>query len=111
AAVGHTQTFPDGDGTVRADAAALRVGEDALVPSLATAVAARAFGVAPADLTLHSGDALHISERVRPLGRALTMRPHYFPTQPAQFKQYPYWQVMSGAIPAEQLRNKIVIVG
>jgi serine/threonine-protein kinase len=110
-AIGHTATFADGDGTVRADAAALRISEDALVPSLATAVAARAFGVAPADLTFDSGDALHLGDRVRPLGPGLTVRPHYFPAQPAPFKQYSYWQVMSGAIPAEELRNKIVIVG
>ena len=111
AAVGHTQTIADGDGTVRADAAALRVGEDMMVPSLATAVAARAFGVAPADLTFGSGDALHLGDHVRPLGPQLTIRPHYFSAQPAPFKQYPYWQVMSGAIPAEQLRDKIVIIG
>lgn len=111
AAVGHTKSIADGDGTVRADTAALRVGEDALVPSLATAVAARALGVAPADLSFASGDALHLGDRVRPLGPALTIRPHYFAAQPPQFKQYPYWQVMAGEIPAEQLRDKIVIVG
>jgi eukaryotic-like serine/threonine-protein kinase len=111
AAVGHTQTIADGDGTVRSDAAALRVSEAALVPSLATAVAARAFGVALPDLKFASGDALHLGDHVRPLGPGLTTRPHYFPAQPAPFKQYPYWQVMSGAIPVEQLRDKIVIVG
>ena len=64
-AVGHTQTIADGDGTVRADLAALRVGDEALLPSLATAVAARAFGVAPAELTFASGNALHLGDRVR----------------------------------------------
>ena len=111
AAVGHTQTIADGNGTVRADAAALRVSEDTMVPSLATAVAASAFGVAPADVTFGSGDALHLGDHVRTLGPQLTIRPHYFSAQPAPFKQYPYWQAMSGAIPAEQLRDKIVIIG
>ena len=46
----------DGDGTVRSDAAALRVGEDALLPSLATAIAARAFGVDAADRLTFNGD-------------------------------------------------------
>jgi serine/threonine-protein kinase len=110
-AVGHTQTLADGDGTVRSDMAALRVREGALMPSLATAVAARAFGVAPADLSFASGDALHLGERVRPLAPAVTIRPHYFPAQPPQFKHYPYWQVMAGEIPADQLRDKIVIIG
>ena len=47
AAIGHTLTFADGDRTVRSDAAALRVGDDALLPSLGTAVSARALGFAP----------------------------------------------------------------
>ena len=68
AAIGHTQSIADGDGTVRSDAAALRVGEDALLPSLATAVAARAFGVAPAEVGFASGNALDLGEHVRPLG-------------------------------------------
>ena len=111
AAVGHTQTLADGDGTVRSDAAALRVGEDTLLPSLATAIAARAFGVAPAELTFAGGRRLHLGERVRPLSTALTIRPHYFPTTPPQFTQYPYWRVLAGDVPVEQLRDKIVIVG
>ena len=39
------------------------------------------------------------------------MRPHYFPTTPPQFTQYPYWSVLAGDVPFEQLRDKIVIVG
>ncbi|HEY7642203.1 MAG TPA: serine/threonine-protein kinase [Steroidobacteraceae bacterium] len=111
AAVGHTTAIADGDRTVRADAAALRIGDDALAPSLATVVAARTFGVAPADLRFASGDVLQLGEHARPLGAALTIRPHYFAAQPPQFKQYPYWQVMAGDIGADELRDKIVIVG
>ena len=69
AAVGHTQTIADGDGTVRSDAAALRVGEDALLPSLATAVAARAFGVAPAEIDFRFGKRT-ASRRARASARA-----------------------------------------
>ena len=110
AAIGHTLTIADGDRTVRSDAAALRVGNEELVPSLATAVAARALGVTPAELSF-SGDALHLGERVRLLGPALTIRPRYFATQPPQFAQYPYWRVLADDVPVEQLRDKIVIVG
>jgi eukaryotic-like serine/threonine-protein kinase len=111
AAVGHTQTSADGDGTVRSDLAAVRVNEDTLLPSLATAVAARALGVAPADLTFPSVDQLRIGERTRALGPTLTIRPHYFPTQPPQFTNYPYWRVLAGEVSADELRDKIVIVG
>ena len=111
AAIGHTQIIADGDRTVRSDAAALRVGEDTMLPSLSTAIAARAFGVAPAELNFANGNALHLGDRVRPLSAALTIRPHYFPTQTQEFAQYPYWRVLAGEVPAEQLRDKIVIVG
>jgi eukaryotic-like serine/threonine-protein kinase len=110
AAIGHTLTIADGDRTVRSDAAALRIGDEAILPSLGTAVAARALGVAPASLSFRA-DTLHLNERIRLLGQALTIRPHYLPTQPPQFAQYPYWSVLAGDIPAEQLRDKIVIVG
>jgi serine/threonine-protein kinase len=60
---------------------------------------------------LRSADTLHLNERSGLLGPALTIRPHYLPTQPSQFAQYPYWSVLAGDIPAEQLRDKIVIVG
>jgi eukaryotic-like serine/threonine-protein kinase len=110
AAIGHTLTIADADRTVRSDTAALRVSDDAMLPSLGTAVAARALGVAPASLTFGAG-ALHLNERVRLLGEALTIRPHYLATRPPQFAQYPYWRVLAGDIAAEQLRDKIVIVG
>jgi CHASE2 domain-containing sensor protein/predicted Ser/Thr protein kinase len=111
AAVGHTQTSADGDGTVRSDLAAVRVSEDSLVPSFATAVAARALGVAPAELSFRSADAMLVGSRTRPLGPALTIRPHYFPSEPAQFTTYPYWRVLAGEVPPAELRDKIVIVG
>ncbi|HKU15597.1 MAG TPA: serine/threonine-protein kinase, partial [Steroidobacteraceae bacterium] len=111
AAVGHTAVIADRDGKVRSDVAALRVGADALLPSMATAVAARALGVEPAELNFGSGDALHLGSRVRPLGAALAVSPHYLPTQPPQFTQLPYWRVLAGDVPVEQLRDKTVIVG
>jgi CHASE2 domain-containing sensor protein/predicted Ser/Thr protein kinase len=111
AAIGHTQTSADGDGTVRADLAAVRVSDDAMLPSLATAVAARALGVAPAEMNFTSADEVRIGDRTRPLGPALTIRPHYFPSQPPQFAQYPYWRVLAGDVPPAELRDKVVIVG
>ena len=112
AAVGHTQTIQDGDGTVRSDAAALRVGEDALLPSLATAIAARAFGVAPADVGFASGNALELGEQVRPLaGRAARFARTTSRKTPAQFTQLPYWRVMAGDVPSNSCATRSCIVG
>ncbi len=111
AAIGHTQVVADGDGTVRSDVAAVRVAKGVMLPSMATAIVARALGASLAEVNFAEEDTLRIAERVRPLGPALTIRPHYFPAQPPQFAQYPYWRVLAGDIPADAVRNKIVIVG
>jgi eukaryotic-like serine/threonine-protein kinase len=111
AAIGHTYVPTDADGTVRWDAAALRVGDDALLPSLAAATAARAFGVAPTAMNFSGANALRLGTHKRPLGSALSVRPHYLSAARAPFPQFPYWRVLAGDIEGEQLRDKIVLIG
>jgi eukaryotic-like serine/threonine-protein kinase len=110
-AIGHTYLQPDADGTVRTDLVGVRVGA-ALMPSLPTAIAARAFGIAPAKLSFEADGALHLASYRLPLEPTLVTRPHYFePHGPKSFTQYPYWQVLAGDIPAGALRDKIVLIG
>jgi CHASE2 domain-containing sensor protein len=109
-AAGHTNVVTDSDGTLRMDLAALRVG-NALVPSLATATAGRAFGLTPEEI-IFSTNAIHFGERIRPLTGSLSTRPQYFQTEgAASFAQYPYWRVLAGEIPREQLQDKVVLIG
>lgn len=110
-AVGHTYLQPDPDGVVRSELVAIRAG-DALVPSLALAVAARAQGVKLGAVTFDSHDTLHIGDRTVPLERQLKARPQYYSQSGARtFTHYSYRQVLAGEVPAEQLRGKIVLVG
>jgi serine/threonine-protein kinase len=109
-AVGHNHVHADVDGQVRSDLAAVRV-SSVLLPSLATVIAARASGLTPHELNF-SDDSLRTVNRSIPLDEKMRLRPHYFPASgPRSFKQYPYWEVLEGVLPASQLRDKIVLVG
>ena len=108
-AVGHTYAARDTDGVVRTDAAAIRIG-DSLIPSLATAIAARVASMTPDALALDNGH-LVLGRHVHALDGALRTRPHYFADGERAFPQIPYWQIVGGQISTDRLRDKIVIVG
>ncbi|HEX2493023.1 MAG TPA: protein kinase, partial [Steroidobacter sp.] len=86
---------------------AVRVG-DSLVPSLATAIAARAAGIPADEVRFHAGE-LRLGDKAFILDADLHMRPRYF--EPAAFVQLPYWQVAAGDAPAYLVRDKIVLIG
>lgn len=110
-AIGHTYIPADTDGTVRTDLTAVRAGAG-LVPSIAAVIAGRALGASPNEMAFHGGDVLTLGSRRMPLDSALQAHPRYFPPSGVQaFQQYPYWQVLSGSVPAEELRNKVVLIG
>lgn len=109
-AVGHGYLPMDVDGQVRTDLAAARV-SSVLLPSLATVIAARAAGLPPNEMRFVDGT-LQLAQRDVPLEADLRLRPHRFPDNgPRAIRQYPYWQVLAGDVPAEHLRDKVVLIG
>ena len=114
AAVGHTSIQPDDDGTVRSDLLAVRV-SNALVPSLAAAIAARASGATPNQLTFNSDGRVRLAGHDLLTEPGLRVRAHYIsPDAGADrqtFSQYPYWRVLSGEVPSASLRDKVVLIG
>ena len=73
-------------------------------------IAARALGVDAREIELHvGGRAAHRRSQASARTRHCTIRPHYFPSQPPQFAQYPYWRVLAGDVPPAELRDKIVL--
>lgn len=109
-AVGHTYLPRDADGVVRTDLAAVRIG-DALIPSLAVAVAARAAGAAPSALEFDGGSRLAVGAGAVALDSELRTRPRYLGAANQTFARIPYWEVAAGRTPTEKLRNKIVLIG
>jgi serine/threonine-protein kinase len=111
AAVGHLHLPADRDNIVRSDLAGVRAG-DALIPSLALAVAALASDSKPAALTFDGPDSLRLGGHEIALDKQLRIRPQYFTSDAARgFTRYSYRQVFAGEVPAEEFRDKIVLVG
>lgn len=110
-ALGHLQLLADADGVVRREVAALDLG-NALLPSLAIAVTARAMQIEPTEVVFDSATQLRIGGRKVALEPGLALRPRYAAgSGPASFERHPYWQVLSGAVGPDQLRGKVVLVG
>ncbi len=105
AAVGHSQIAVDTDGVVRDDIAAVGVG-DQLLPSVATSIAARA---AANDPLFTSAGTLRLGTHLTELDQSLRSHPHFVPT--TAFTRYSYAKLLEGAIPASQLRDKIILIG
>ena len=111
AALGHLQLIADADAVVRTEVTALDLG-NVLLPSLASAITVRALQAEPQQMVFDSARELRIAQRKFALEPGLKVRPHYLTTAgPASFVRHPYWQILSGAVGAEQLRGKVVLVG
>jgi eukaryotic-like serine/threonine-protein kinase len=114
AAVGHTSIQPDDDGTVRSELLAVRV-SNALVPSLAAAIVARASGATPNQLTFNGDGQVRLAGQDVLTEHGLRVRAQYFSPDAGPdrqtFSQYPYWRVLSGEVPSASLRDKVVLVG
>jgi CHASE2 domain-containing sensor protein/predicted Ser/Thr protein kinase len=110
-AMGHTYTRADHDGVVRSDIAFARLGATA-VPSLAVAIAARASNIDSRTLGLGPDHRLVLGSNVIALDSQLRALPQFYPGSGTRtFPQYPYWEVLSGEIDPDLLRDKIVLVG
>ena len=109
-ALGHLYLPRDDDGVVRSDLTAMRV-DTSLIPSLATAIAARAASVEPRELVYASPTELRIADRKIPLDGSLSARPHYLKDSTPGLAHYSYAQVLAGEVPAMALRGKIVLIG
>ena len=110
-AVGHLYLPVDRDNVVRSDLAGVRAG-DALIPSMALAVAALAADTKPGALTFDGPGSMRLGETEITLDKQLRIRPQYFAAKSANgFTHYSYREVFAGEVSAEQLRDKIVLIG
>ncbi len=104
---GHVRISADADGVVRSDVAGVRVGS-AMLPSMATVVAARALGVEPEHISFSSADSLRLGSRTIPMDRGLRTRPTFIGEDVTRVS---YARVLAGDVPNATFRDKIVLVG
>ena len=112
AGIGHLNFNLDADGGARTLPLVLRH-HDALFPALALTVVARYLNLRPQDLAVVPGRGVRAGGRLIPTDPALQMRPIFYAGQDGRpaFQVDGFYDVLSGRIPADKYRNRIVLVG
>ncbi|HEX2029852.1 MAG TPA: adenylate/guanylate cyclase domain-containing protein, partial [Actinomycetota bacterium] len=105
AAFGHVNVFPDTDGVVRTGGPLVELPDGTLVPSLALQLYMLDQGLT-GPVTLRP-DGIQIGDRLIPTGAAHLMDVNFA----EGFETYSMTDVIDGRVGAEQLRDKIVLVG
>jgi CHASE2 domain-containing sensor protein/predicted Ser/Thr protein kinase len=110
-AIGHSYQPSDFDQVVRRDLTGIPLANGAL-PSLATAIAARALEVSPHEIAYGVNQRLVIGNVAPQVDAGWQALPQYFPDSgPRAFKRIAYWQILAGEVGREELAGKIAIVG
>ncbi len=111
-AIGHLNSFPDVDGAVRTEP--LVVGYyDQYYPSLSLMLAARSLNLEPKDIQVRLGEGVHLGNQTIATDPDLQMHTYFYKDQDGRpaFPVDSFYDVLSGKIPAEKYRDKIVLIG
>ncbi|MFZ5502155.1 MAG: CHASE2 domain-containing serine/threonine-protein kinase [Pseudomonadota bacterium] len=110
--MGHLNSFPDVDGAVRTEP--LVVGYyDQIYPSLSLMIAAKSLNLDPADIKVKLGEGVELGNLKISTDPALQMHTYFYQGaegRPA-FQVDSFYDVLTGKIPAEKYRDKIVLIG
>ncbi|MBC7781486.1 MAG: CHASE2 domain-containing protein [Proteobacteria bacterium] len=112
AGVGHLNNYLDVDGAVRADALVVRH-YDQYFPSLALLLAARSLNLAPKDIQVEYGEGVRLGRLAIRTDSQMLMQTFFYrggDGRPA-FAPDSFYDVLTGRIPADKYRDKIVIIG
>jgi len=112
AAMGHLNATPDVDGGTRTEPLVLMY-FDQLFPSLSMMIAARSLNLGPADIKVELGESVALQKlRIR-TDPALQMYTYFYKDRDGRpaFQVDSFYDVISGKIPADKYRDKIVLIG
>ncbi len=111
-AIGHMNSFPDIDGTIRTEP--LVIGYyNQFYPSLSLMLAARSLNLEPADIHVNLGEGVQLGNHKIVTDPALRMHTYFYKDKDGRsaFPMDSFYDVLSGKIPAEKYRDKIVLIG
>ncbi|MBI5430391.1 MAG: CHASE2 domain-containing protein [Nitrosomonadales bacterium] len=111
-AIGHLNSFPDVDGAVRTEP--LVVGYyDQYYPSLSLMLAARSLNLEPKDIQVNLGEGVRLGKQTITTDSALRMYTYFYKDKGGKsaFPVDSFYDVLTGKIPAEKYRDKIVLIG
>lgn len=110
--VGHLNTGIDVDGGVRSEPLVVRY-YDMLFPSLSLMVAARSLNLQTKDVTVRYGEGVKLGKLSIRTDANLQMLTYFYRDRDAKpaFQVDSFYDVLSGKIPADKYRDKIVLIG
>jgi CHASE2 domain-containing sensor protein len=110
--LGHLNVNPDVDGAVRTEPLVLQY-FDQYYPSLSMMIAAFSLNLGPGDITVRLGEGVTIGKLRIGTDPALQMYTYFYKDRDGKpaFQIDSFYDVLSGKIPAEKYRDKIVLIG
>jgi PAS domain S-box-containing protein len=109
AALAAVNVIYDTDGSLRFEQAAFRYNGD-YYPSLPIAVARLWYGLPPDGIALELGRGISLGDGLLPTDEAMRLLVNYRGPE-GLFPRYSFADLVAGRIPAERLRNRIVLIG
>jgi eukaryotic-like serine/threonine-protein kinase len=112
AALGHLNANPDVDGAIRTEPLVLQY-FDQFYPSLSMQIAAKSLNLGPEDITVRLGEGVSIGKLQIGTDPAMQMHTYFYKDRDGRpaFQVDSFYDVLSGKIPAEKYRDKIVLIG
>lgn len=110
--VGHLNTVPDVDGSIRSEALAIRYYES-LLPSLSLTIAARSLNLRPEELKVRLGEGVRLGNLSIGTDPELQMLTYFYKDRDGRpaFPVDSFFDVLNGKIPVDKYRDKIVLIG
>ena len=112
AALGHLNANPDVDGAIRTEPLVLQY-YDQFYPSLSMQIAAKSLNLGPRDMSLRLGEGVTLGRLRIGTDSAMQMYTYFYKDRDGRpaFTVDSFYDVLSGKIPAEKYRDKIVLIG
>jgi serine/threonine-protein kinase len=111
-AIGHLNSFPDVDGAVRTEPLVVRY-YDQYYPSLSLMLAAKGLNLDTGDIQVNLGEGIKLGNQKIATDQNLQMHTYFYRDRDGRnaFPVDSFYDVLSGKIPAEKYRDKIVLIG
>jgi len=111
-AIGHLNSFPDVDGAVRSEPLVVSH-YDQYYPSLSLMLAAKSLNLETKDIKVRLGDGVQLGNQRIATDPELQMHTFFYKDRDGRsaFPVDSFYDVLSGKIPAEKYRDKIVLIG
>jgi CHASE2 domain-containing sensor protein len=111
-AIGHLNSSPDADGAIRTEPLVVSY-YNQYYPSLSLMLAAKSLNLGPQDIHINLGESVQLGNRKIATDSALRMHTYFYKDKDGHpaFPVDSFYDVLTGKIPAEKYRDKIVLIG